>query len=399
MKKIFTTLFLVSLSISGLSAAQSEPATNYLERQVISETAKPMKARVATTAATSAGTYAPATAADLSGKYIMEGYFLNPATNRPDYGVVCVVDITPAETANEVYLNGFIFEGLNPSATYDPAKQTLTISKDKEFPITDSTTKMSVYQYNWNTKGNEDIVLYIDPASHNITYIPVNDELGASAIMVKDTQATSPKYAFYQGNLFFTNSAMQTWDLVNGQLDNLKTNLVNIYRDPTDDSSFYLANFANLGFEYPIRFSIDPIQKTAFADDALFVTTSTGVDFYFWNFDTELGIAESTSVGFQGERQDDGSWVFIGGIVGFLDSEGQTVLTVPVNNTPTPCIYYSPSFLMPFDPFTSGVESIEIDNSSAPVEYFNLQGMRISEPTAGMYIRRQGNKSEKVIKK
>lgn len=45
----------------------------------------------------------------------------------------------------------------------------------------------------------------------------------------------------------------------------------------------------------------------------------------------------------------------------------------------------------------SGVEGIEADNADAPVEYFNLQGVRVSEPAAGLYIRRQGNSVSKVI--
>ncbi|MBD5246093.1 MAG: hypothetical protein HDS55_04990 [Barnesiella sp.] len=49
----------------------------------------------------------------------------------------------------------------------------------------------------------------------------------------------------------------------------------------------------------------------------------------------------------------------------------------------------------------SGVESIEADVEGADgePEYFNLQGMKVTNPTAGLYIRKQGSKSEKVIVK
>ena len=33
----------------------------------------------------------------------------------------------------------------------------------------------------------------------------------------------------------------------------------------------------------------------------------------------------------------------------------------------------------------------------APVEYYNLQGVRVDNPAGGLFIRRQGNKAEKVI--
>lgn len=47
------------------------------------------------------------------------------------------------------------------------------------------------------------------------------------------------------------------------------------------------------------------------------------------------------------------------------------------------------------DGFT-GIADITVDND-APVEYFNLQGIRVENPTSGLYIRRQGAHTEKVI--
>lgn len=46
---------------------------------------------------------------------------------------------------------------------------------------------------------------------------------------------------------------------------------------------------------------------------------------------------------------------------------------------------------------TTGVEDIEI-NENAPVEYYNLQGVRVENPANGLYIMRQGDKVVKVIK-
>lgn len=45
----------------------------------------------------------------------------------------------------------------------------------------------------------------------------------------------------------------------------------------------------------------------------------------------------------------------------------------------------------------TGVEGVNVDNSNAPVEYFNLQGVRVANPDAGIYIRRQGSETVKVI--
>lgn len=50
------------------------------------------------------------------------------------------------------------------------------------------------------------------------------------------------------------------------------------------------------------------------------------------------------------------------------------------------------------DNVLTGVEAVGADgDADAPVEYFNLQGQPVANPAAGIYIRRQGSKVEKVI--
>lgn len=45
----------------------------------------------------------------------------------------------------------------------------------------------------------------------------------------------------------------------------------------------------------------------------------------------------------------------------------------------------------------SGVEGVEVADADAPVEYYNLQGIRVENPQSGVYIRRQGSKASKII--
>ncbi len=45
----------------------------------------------------------------------------------------------------------------------------------------------------------------------------------------------------------------------------------------------------------------------------------------------------------------------------------------------------------------SAIKDVNVDNSEAPVEYFNLQGVRVQNPSNGLYIRRQGTDVKKVI--
>lgn len=53
-------------------------------------------------------------------------------------------------------------------------------------------------------------------------------------------------------------------------------------------------------------------------------------------------------------------------------------------------------YVIEYSQDTSGIESVEADDN-APVEYFNLQGVRVANPENGLFIRRQGNKVEKVV--
>ena len=45
---------------------------------------------------------------------------------------------------------------------------------------------------------------------------------------------------------------------------------------------------------------------------------------------------------------------------------------------------------------STSVTDVEIDEN-APVEFYNLQGVRVANPENGLFIRRQGNKVEKVF--
>ncbi len=45
----------------------------------------------------------------------------------------------------------------------------------------------------------------------------------------------------------------------------------------------------------------------------------------------------------------------------------------------------------------SGIEGVETETADSAAEYYNLQGVRVENPAAGLYIRRQGGKVAKVI--
>jgi hypothetical protein len=45
----------------------------------------------------------------------------------------------------------------------------------------------------------------------------------------------------------------------------------------------------------------------------------------------------------------------------------------------------------------AGVSNVTVDNSNAPVEYFDLQGRKVANPANGIFIKRQGSTVTKVV--
>lgn len=45
----------------------------------------------------------------------------------------------------------------------------------------------------------------------------------------------------------------------------------------------------------------------------------------------------------------------------------------------------------------SGVKETLVDESEMPVEYYNLQGVKVENPENGIFIKKQGRKAEKVV--
>lgn len=88
--------------------------------------------------------------------------------------------------------------------------------------------------------------------------------------------------------------------------------------------------------------------------------------------------------------------------------EKSAVITIPVkglflwpSNTTT--LYYintKDAITITIALAEAGVDDIVVDeDSNAPVEYYNLQGVRVANPESGLYIRVQGKKATKVLVK
>lgn len=87
--------------------------------------------------------------------------------------------------------------------------------------------------------------------------------------------------------------------------------------------------------------------------------------------------------------------------------DGTSTITFPYRSTrlyaaTSGTTYYANNHATPstitFKSFTAGVDGIAVDNTNAPVEYYNLQGVRVSNPAAGqLVIKRRGSEVTKMI--
>jgi len=59
------------------------------------------------------------------------------------------------------------------------------------------------------------------------------------------------------------------------------------------------------------------------------------------------------------------------------------------------CLLYA--YIPEEDWTTGGVSDITVGDENVPVEYYNLQGVRVAEPTHGIYIRRRGTVVDKIM--
>lgn len=93
---------------------------------------------------------------------------------------------------------------------------------------------------------------------------------------------------------------------------------------------------------------------------------------------------------------------------GFSDSEGTWNKLVWTPTTPSASVEFTSkgtsrygTITVEYVQDTEAIEGIDADNSNAPVEYYNLQGIRVNADNmpAGIYIRRQGTAVSKVLVK
>lgn len=83
-------------------------------------------------------------------------------------------------------------------------------------------------------------------------------------------------------------------------------------------------------------------------------------------------------------------------LTGTITDAGKVNMNISVDWTNSG-IYESVPIYCTFTSETTAIESIEINNENVPVEYYNLQGVKVANPENGVFIRVQGGKASKIV--
>ena len=173
------------------------------------------------------------------------------------------------------------------------------------------------------------------------------------------------------------------------------------------DGNLVTTGLFGAGFGYPVTFTLNQETNTAVADNQVVTALGDGsgasYDFMFYNLvftedSTKVSVGEPVET-FAIIPQEDAE-----GVMTYIYKD-YTFVGTPYNGQWAPLfdggIIYDFQVLYVGDIFDpTGIHDVQLDkNTNAPVEYYNLQGIRVSEPTkGGIYIRRQGNVSTKIMR-
>lgn len=334
-------------------------------------------------------------ASQTDGRYLWQGY--GAVQGQQTDGIEPLWYFTSKAEGNKITMGEFIYQDTYFTVDFDAATQSITFPKGCRATCTLSTggkVDLTFYEYDFDTKTAGPLTLQYSEAYHAWCYeAPYDNSYQYSKAMVY-ALADSPVGYGVQAVLY-----VSRFHMINGQLAHLgqyndKTGkfenpeFFDVYIEKPSENTLTIDNMFGLGFGYNAAFEIDNNKKMIKGNEPIIGQNSSGGPICFYGVDSdgygtplsEFSYREDTSTG-------DIQHLLIcnfGAAVDILYNEGTRYNGVQV--------------LCPFNPFNgAGVGSLTEDNADAPAEYYNLQGVRVTNPENGLYIRRQGTKVSKVL--
>ncbi len=419
MKKLYALLSLAAVAVSATAAVPMSAELPQLPRHSFqtaelqnvaapqAESLRMHKAPAKAAAATSA--------TDLTGVYLGESFSLR-SNSAGGSNVGWQVDGLAAffDVDGTVTISGLWDESIElTGGVFDPESQTISFSpQDPGVSGGGYNVYLSILDLATNTLLDDEIVFNVDVANRNIYYtgsLNAAETHWASCLVIA---ALDPSTGQYVGGFDFL--AYVDYNQVNAYVqysyfeDETATEPTETYDfiyTEIKDSDLVCYNLLGGGFSSAVPFTVNATARTATCVDGIFTVQSDGTNWYpFYLCDVEISGEQvslsSTTVETDIIFGDDGEGGTITGLIkdyvaAVCDYNGQILPWIGDGLLYNFAIVYTGDLLADM----AGVEdiTIDVDNSNAPVEYFNLQGQRVANPAAGqVYIRRQGTAAAKV---
>lgn len=351
--------------------------------------------------------------------YLEESYSFGPnedQTAAKGWQVDGSVTLRRAEDGTYTIEN-FFSQGINlTGGVYDAAESTLTFEPQVVASgLTDMGAEfesvMAVIVDNYDEFiEDHPIVFDVDIPNRNLFYMCDTDEEGNAtnclglACMDKDNEKLGCLDWLAMIDLNQVNG-MSAFGYYNSNKEPVQEQTL-VYNEVVDGNLVTTGLFG-AGFGYPVTFTLNQETNTAVADNQVVTALGDGsgasYDFMFYNL---VFTEDSTKVSV-GEPVETFAIIPQEGAEGVMTYiyKDYTFVGTPYNGQWAPLfdggIIYDFQLLYVGDIFDpTGIHDVQLDkNTNAPVEYYNLQGIRVSEPTkGGIYIRRQGNVSTKIMR-
>ena len=314
-------------------------------------------------------------------------------------------------------IENFFSQGINlTGGVYDAAESTLTFEPQVVASgLTDMGAEfesvMAVIVDNYDEFiEDHPIVFDVDIPNRNLFYMCDTDEEGNAtnclglACMDKDNEKVGFMDWLAMIDLNQVNG-MSAFGYYNSKKEPVQEQAY-VYNEVVDGNLVTTGLFG-AGFGYPVTFTLNQETNTAVADNQVVTALGDGsgasYDFMFYNLvftedSTKVSVGEPVET-FAIIPQEDAE-----GVMTYIYKD-YTFVGTPYNGQWAPLfdggIIYDFQVLYVGDIFDpTGIHDVQLDkNTNAPVEYYNLQGIRVNEPTkGGIYIRRQGNVSTKIMR-
>ena len=306
-----------------------------------------------------------------------------------------------------INLTGGVYDAVENTLTFQPQIVASGLSQLGA----DFESVMVVTVDNEDTFLEDPIVFDVDIANRNLFYMcETDDEGNATTCLGLACLDTSNEPTGFMDWL-----AMIDLNQVNGMnifgYHSSSTNKIErvqtyVYNEVVDGNLVTSGLFGE-GFGYPVTFTLNKEASTAVADKQVVTKRRDGsgtyYDFMFYDVifnedSTDVAIGEPVvTFDIIPQEAEGATMTYIYKDYSFVGTPYNGQMAALLDGG----LIYGFQVLYVGDIFDpSGIHDVQLDkNNNGPVEYYNLQGIRVNEPTkGGIYIRRQGNVSTKIMR-